>query len=72
MDGVAAATLTGGSLVAVALIYAVGLLALAEAGRSPDTARCLVRGCWLPEHLLRCAFEWSTTEPLPRGRRSAS
>jgi hypothetical protein len=32
---VAAATLTGGSLVAVALMYAVGLLALAEAGAAP-------------------------------------
>jgi hypothetical protein len=35
--------LTGGSLVAVALSYAVGLLAFAEAGGNPDAARNLVR-----------------------------
>jgi hypothetical protein len=40
---VAAAALTGGSLVAVALSYAVGLLAFAEAGGNPDAARNLVR-----------------------------
>ena len=40
---VAAAALTGGSLVVVALSYAVGLLAFAEAGGNPDAARNLVR-----------------------------
>ena len=40
---VAAATLTGGSLVAFALTYSVGLLAFAEAGGNPDAARSPVR-----------------------------
>jgi len=38
-----AATLTGGSLVAFALTYSVGLLAFAEAGGNPDAARSPVR-----------------------------
>ena len=40
---VAAATLTGGSLVALALTYFVGLLAFAEASGNPEAARSPVR-----------------------------